>query len=121
MSPAPPSVFSLAGAFVQPSPRISVVMPCVTLLTMRPSPVRKSSREWLWMSMNPGATTSPRASTRSRARARREHPDGGDARDAVAADADVAVEPGASGPVHDPAARDDDVVRRGIRSDAARG
>ncbi len=58
------STFSLMGALVEPSPMISVVMPCVTLLTTRPSPRSNAPREWLWMSMNPGATTKPRASIR---------------------------------------------------------
>jgi len=57
----PAAVFSLVGAGVVPSPRISVVMPCVTLLTERPSPRKLVP---LWMSMKPGETTSPRASMR---------------------------------------------------------
>jgi len=49
-------VLSLAGALVEPSPMISVVMPWVILETTRPSPRRNAAREWLWMSMKPGAT-----------------------------------------------------------------
>jgi hypothetical protein len=56
---------------------ISVVIPCVILLTERPSPSpRKLPYEPLWMSMKPGATTSPRASIRCRALAARRVPGG---------------------------------------------
>ena len=51
------SMRSLTGALVLPSPMISVVIPWVILLTTRPSPRRKAPREWLWISMKPGATT----------------------------------------------------------------
>ena len=40
-------VHDIRIAFVDPSPSISVVTPCVTLLTTRLSPVRKAPREWL--------------------------------------------------------------------------
>ena len=43
---------------------ISVVTPCVTLPTLRPSASRFET-EWLITSMKPGATTSPEASTTS--------------------------------------------------------
>ena len=92
----PAAVFSFVGAGVPPSPRISVVMPCVTLLTDRPSP-RKFVP--LWMSMKPGATTRPRdvdALLRREAPKRSGRPD---ARDAVAHDGDVAEEPGGAGSV----------------------
>ena len=52
-----PPVLAFCGALVPDSPMISVVMPWVILLTSRPSPTSSGSREWLWMSMNPGATT----------------------------------------------------------------
>src|SRR5262249_8730654 len=55
------------GAGVHASPMISVVTPCVTLDRHRGS--RISGRiEWLRMSMKPGLTTMPEASTTSPAR-----------------------------------------------------
>ena len=107
-----------------PSPRISVVMPCVTLLTERPSP-RKFVP--LWMSMKPGATTSPRASMRCFAGNRWSDPAGADARDAIADDRDVAGEPGGAGAVDDAAVLEHDVEwrsgsrRRGRRRVGAGG
>ena len=89
---------------------ISVVMPWVILLTTRPSPSRNASREWLWMSMNPGATTRPVAFTRSRRGGLAEEAPGHDRRDLPVQDTDVAVEPGGAGAVDDAAAFDDEVV-----------
>ena len=57
-------ILSFTGAGVSPSPRIAVVMPCVTMEIALPSPVMKLPYDWAWMSMNPGATTCPVASTR---------------------------------------------------------
>ena len=74
--------------------------------------VSSCAYDWAWMSMTPGATTSPRASIRRLALARSERAAWRDARDAIAGDADVAVEPGVAGAVDDLAVRDDDVVRR---------
>ena len=71
-------------------------MPCVTLLTDRPSP-RKFVP--LWMSMNPGDDDEPAhvdALLRRKAAKRSGRPD---ARDAVADDRDVAEEPGGAGSV----------------------
>src|ERR1051326_6629517 len=136
-------VFSLAGAGVEPSPMISVVMPCATWLTTRPSPVRSAPADWPWISMKPGVTVRPRASMRSRAAgaggragggaggaggARAggcgeaasvdalarggagEQAGGSDARDAIAADGDIAVEPGVAGAIDDAAVDDEEVV-----------
>ena len=58
------SVSALTGATVYASPRISVVTPCVSLPTSRPSPRRNRSPDCPWMSMKPGATTIPVASMR---------------------------------------------------------
>ena len=103
---------SFTGANVSPSPRIIVVTPCVTMLTTRLSPVSSCTYDCAWMSMTPGATTSPRASIRRFAVRRRERAGGRDAHDAVADDADVAVEPRVARAVDDPAVRDHDVERR---------
>jgi len=57
---------SLSGASPSPSwPTISVVTPCITFSRASGSTISIRS-EWLWTSMNPGATTRPPASiTRS--------------------------------------------------------
>ena len=52
------------GAGVSPSPRISVVTPCVVLLTAPPSPYTNASTDCPCMSMNPGTTIMPAASIR---------------------------------------------------------
>ena len=48
---------SFTGAGVLPSPRIAVVIPCVTIESARPSPIMKFSYDCAWMSMKPGETT----------------------------------------------------------------
>ena len=55
---------SLAGAGVEPSPKMAVVMPWVTLEMTRPSPSVNAATDCAWMSMKPGATTFPVASSR---------------------------------------------------------
>ncbi len=76
-SPAACIIAGLDGAFVVDSPMISVVTPIVTFETTRPSPSpRKAKREWLWMSMKPGATTMPEASMRRTAAASERTPGG---------------------------------------------
>ena len=52
------------GAGVLPSPMISVVTPCDTLLAARPSPMVNGTADCPWMSMKPGAITRPVASMR---------------------------------------------------------
>jgi len=69
-------ILSFAGAGVSPSPMIMVVTPCVTMLITRLSPRSSSASDWAWMSMIPGATTSPRASMRRRAPACAKRPAG---------------------------------------------
>ncbi len=101
------------GAGVPPSPRISVVIPWVTLLTSRPSPNRKEPPDWPWMSMKPGATTRPVASTRFWRGRVGQHAPGRHGHDAVAADPHVAVVPRRAGAVDDPAVCDDHVVGAG--------
>ena len=83
------------------------------MLMTRPSPESKASREWLWISMKPGQTTSPLASIRSFAARVLEHARRRDPRDAAVLEGDVAVEPGVAGAVDHPAAEDHDVVRTG--------
>ncbi len=68
--------WAFAGAGVAPSPRIIVVTPCVTMLTTRLSPRTSADPDCAWISMNPGATTRPRASIRRLALARASHPAG---------------------------------------------
>ena len=120
----PAAVFSFVGAGVPPSPRISVVMPCVTLLTDRPSP-RKFVP--LWMSMNPGETTRPRSVDALLRRKAAERPGRSDARDAVADDGDVAEEPRGAGSVDHVAVLEHEVEGRlrtgrgGRRMSGARG
>ena len=63
------------------------------------------------MSMKPGATTSPLASTKRSVRALRSAACGAHRDDAIAADADVAVEVGVPGAVDDLAVANDDVER----------
>jgi hypothetical protein len=53
--------FPPTGAADSPSPKIMDVTPCRTMLSAFPSVTMELS-EWLWMSMKPGATTSPVAS-----------------------------------------------------------
>ncbi len=115
---------SFTGANVSPSPRIIVVTPCVIMLTTRLSPVSSCTYDCAWMSMTPGATTSPRASIRCFAGdGAAAQPAGVMRDDAVADDADVAVEPRVAGAVDDLAVGDDDVERTGRRCgrDARRG
>ena len=52
-------VRSLAGAFDQPSPMISVVTPCVTLLMTRPSPVKQGLARVALDVDEPGADDQP--------------------------------------------------------------
>jgi hypothetical protein len=107
------STAAFVGAGVVASPRISVVTPCATLPTTRPSPRSSALQLWLWMSMNPGATIRSRASTRVAAGACARGAHRSDARDAVAADPHVAADPGIARAVDDPAVGDHHVVRRG--------
>lgn len=69
-------ILSFTGAGVSPSPRIAVVMPCVTIESASPSPRMKLPYDWAWMSMKPGATTCPVAFTRCAALARANAPRG---------------------------------------------
>ena len=71
----------------------------------RPSPVSRASREWLWMSMNPGQTTRPFASIRSFAAASFSKPAGAIRAIRPPLNRNVAVEPGVAGAVDDPAPR----------------
>ena len=95
--------FPLAGPAEVSSPRISVVTPWRTLLGALPSSSRVMS-ECECMSMNPGATTSPRASMTFRAAASGSSAPTVD--DPVAANGHVAQEPGIARPVDDRAAAD---------------
>ena len=97
-----------------------MVIPCVTMESARPSPAMKFSYDCAWMSMNPGVTASPRASMRLRRRRGGQRTARRDAGDPVAADPDVAPEPGVSAAVHDAAVRDHDVVRGAGRRDSGR-
>ncbi len=96
-------VFSLAGALVPPSPRISVVIPCVTLLMIRPSPLKNGSPR---MALNVHEARRHDQAFRVDALASGgvgEESFRSDAGDAIAADAEVAIEPGGAGPIHDTA------------------
>jgi len=63
----------VSGATEPPSPVISVVTPCVTLLNTRLS-IRTFPSDWPSMSMKPGATINPRTSSVSRAAADPRYP-----------------------------------------------
>ena len=113
-APSPPvkseSNRALVGAGVVASPRISEVTPCEILPTTRPSANRSWCHECDWMSMNPGATTMPVASTRSFAAASASPPFGVDGDDPVAPHADVALVPRVAGAVDDATVDDDEIV-----------
>ncbi len=95
----------MSGAIDEPSPVISVVIPCVILLAARGSTSTLNS-DWPSMSMKPGATTRFEASMRVRASRSGELPD---RRDAIADDADVGAEPRRAGAVDDAPVGDQDV------------
>ncbi len=65
-SPNGSAIFPPNGAGVQLSPMTSVVTRWVILDRLHPSRI-SGMMEWLWMSMKPGHTTIPAASTSSRA------------------------------------------------------
>src|SRR6267378_3051880 len=66
-------VFSFCGAMEPPSPVISVVMPCESLLRERLS-IKREASDWPSMSMKPGATMRPLASISRLAWASRKSP-----------------------------------------------
>ena len=99
---------SLSGPIELPSPKISSVTPCRISPCDRPS-ASSESVDHDSMLMKPGATASPAASIVVLAGLGGEI---ADARDAVAADADVGAAPRRAGAVVDRAAADDDVESR---------
>ena len=77
---------------------ISVVTPWVILESERPS-TSKRRPEWLWISMKPGQTTIPLASTTSPAECVEMLPGRRDLDDPVARQRHIGVEPGVAGAV----------------------
>ena len=109
------SVSALTGATVYASPRISVVTPCVSFPTSRPSPRREQITRLSLDVDESRRHHHPRRVDALRRLRIAELPASHDARDAVAFQRDIAIEPGIAAPVDDAPVDDDHVVALTVR------